>query len=342
MLGAVDKCLPRLACVTGVASHLSNAVNSAVASACLASPLTMKRGLFGQSFEVGEITAFRRDQAGSRHAQWARQNQLIPGIVYGPGPDGRRATEEKIYVRESDLRREVNKRGPCFTNTLFDMCVHASLVMNHSCETWLTSTGTHHPACHSLGLQSNRPVRLSICCCRVLDGKKYRVLPRDFAVHPFKPKALCINWLRYNAGSYPGVRIDIPLKGFNQERCPAYKEGGWLMELRYKVRGYERVTSGLERKTSGARSALRACRRGKVPQPHAPHHTLRPHRVLVLFRAHRPAASRAGVGPRDPRLLDDGPARHAAGRKGHGVAGGAQRGARARESQGRLLSTRHA
>ena len=70
----------------------------------------------------------------------------------------------------------------------------------------------------------------------VLDGQRFRTLPRDLAVHPFKPKVLCLNYLRYRVGAYPGVRIDIPLKSFNQERCPAFKEGGWLMELSQKVR----------------------------------------------------------------------------------------------------------
>lgn len=72
--------------------------------------------------------------------------------------------------------------------------------------------------------------------CSEVNGKKQRVLPRDFQVHPFKPKAICINWLRYRPGAYPGARIDIPLKAFNEERCPAYKEGGWLLELVHKVR----------------------------------------------------------------------------------------------------------
>ena len=67
-------------------------------------------------------------------------------------------------------------------------------------------------------------------------GRRQRVLPRDFQVHPFRPKAICINWLRYRPGAYPGALIDIPLKAINEERCPAIKEGGWLLELTSKVR----------------------------------------------------------------------------------------------------------
>lgn len=79
-----------------------------------------RRGLFGQSFEIGEIQALRRETVGSRHAQWARQHKLIPGIVYGYDEEGR-DNVDLVYVREQDLRREVNRRGLSFNNTLFDM-----------------------------------------------------------------------------------------------------------------------------------------------------------------------------------------------------------------------------
>jgi hypothetical protein len=77
-------------------------------------------GLFGQSFGVGAIHAIPRAASGSRSAQWARMHGLIPGIVYGYDAQGRDAVD-LVYVREADLRREVNKRGPTFMNTLYDM-----------------------------------------------------------------------------------------------------------------------------------------------------------------------------------------------------------------------------
>jgi ribosomal protein L25 (general stress protein Ctc) len=80
------------------------------------------RALFGQQFTVGKIHALPRSATGSRSAQWARVHGMIPGIIYGYDAEGRDAVD-LIYVRESDLRREVNVRGPCFMNTLYDMCV---------------------------------------------------------------------------------------------------------------------------------------------------------------------------------------------------------------------------
>jgi large subunit ribosomal protein L25 len=141
---------------------------------------------------VGTIEALPRSAVGSRDAQWARQNALIPGIIYGFDSDGREDVV-LVYVREADLRREVNKRAEFFSNTLFDIS---------------------------------------------FNGKKHRVLPRDFQIHPFRPKAISINWLRYTVGAYPGAKIEIPLKGFNEERCPAYKDGGWYLALQHKLAVY--------------------------------------------------------------------------------------------------------
>jgi large subunit ribosomal protein L25 len=152
------------------------------------------RGLFGQTFEVGQITAIRRDGVGSFKAQAARQKGLIPGIVYGYDEEGNDKVE-LVYVREADLRKEVNKRKDCFYNTLYD----------------ITIEGT---------------------------DKKIRVLPRDFQIHPFRPKAISINWLRYRPGAYPGAKLEIPLKTFNEERSPGLKEGGWLLELIHKMPVY--------------------------------------------------------------------------------------------------------
>lgn len=160
---------------------------------------------------MGEIHAIRREATGSREAQAARRKQLIPGIVYGYDEAGNDTTE-LIYVREADLRREVNKRKECFYNTLFDI---------------------------------------------VLDGKRTRVLPRDFQIHPFRPRAIAINWLRYRVGAYPGVKLEIPLKSFNEERCPCLREGGWMLELIHKMPVYasgEAIPDYLMMDTRGLKS----------------------------------------------------------------------------------------
>lgn len=178
MWGRALQTAARCAATTGLPSTAAAA--PAVVSRVLA------RTFFGQKFEVGRIEATRREATGSRLAQWARQNQLIPGVIYGRDERGRDEVE-LVYVREGDLRTVVNRRGGTFMNTLFDIVVDGEVVQ--------------------------------------------RVLPRDFQIHPFRPKAIAINWMRYVPGTYPGARIDIPLKAINEERCPGIKEGGWLLEL---------------------------------------------------------------------------------------------------------------
>lgn len=67
------------------------------------------------------------------------------------------------------------------------------------------------------------------------DSTVVRVLPRDLQLHPFRPKVIACNWLALRPGRYPGVRLDVPLRPVNEERCPAYREGGWLLELVHKL-----------------------------------------------------------------------------------------------------------
>ena len=58
--------------------------------------------------QVGHIEALERTDTGSRNAQWARANRLIPGIIHGVDADGRDDVE-LVYVRDTDLRREVGR-----------------------------------------------------------------------------------------------------------------------------------------------------------------------------------------------------------------------------------------
>lgn len=51
-----------------------------------------------------------------------------------------------------------------------------------------------------------------------------------------KPIVYRLNFIRYNPGQHPGARIRIPFKTMNEDRCPALKEGGWLLQLQYSVR----------------------------------------------------------------------------------------------------------
>jgi large subunit ribosomal protein L25 len=146
-----------------------------------------------------ELHAVRRELDGSRHSQYARERGLIPGLIYsaasskggGVGAGGARAI--KVYVKEADLRAEVNRLKTSFLNTLVSL---------------------------------------------VVDGERYTVLPRDLQLHPFRPKIVCCNWFKYVPGKHPGIKVDIPLAPINEERCLAYKDGGWLLQLVHKLPVY--------------------------------------------------------------------------------------------------------
>lgn len=45
-----------------------------------------------------------------------------------------------------------------------------------------------------------------------------------------------MNFLRYNPGSKPGTRLNIPFKAINEDKCKGIKDGGWLMFLNFSVR----------------------------------------------------------------------------------------------------------
>lgn len=143
------------------------------------------------------LNAVRRELEGSKHAQYARQSGLVPGLIYGirkrDSAGVYREETLKVYVKESDLRAESNRSKQSFLNTLYDVTV---------------------------------------------DGKTYRVLPRDLQLHPFKPKFIACNWYLYVPGKYPGTKVDLPLVVANEERCPAIKDGAWLLQLVHKLPVY--------------------------------------------------------------------------------------------------------
>lgn len=66
------------------------------------------------------IIAYPRPELGSRDSQRARQNGLIPGIIYG----ARAGSEKRVYVHEELLRQELHKKRDTFLSSVMDLCVH--------------------------------------------------------------------------------------------------------------------------------------------------------------------------------------------------------------------------
>src|ERR1700733_1153716 len=59
-----------------------------------------------------------------------------------------------------------------------------------------------------------------------VEGRKERVLPRDYQLDVIKDRPLHVDFLRLKAGSR--VRIETPVHVVNQDRSPGIKRGGAL------------------------------------------------------------------------------------------------------------------
>ncbi len=57
-----------------------------------------------------------------------------------------------------------------------------------------------------------------------LDGKKHRVIPRDFALDPVRDFPIHVDFLRLGEGAK--IRVSIPLHVLNAENSPGVKRGG--------------------------------------------------------------------------------------------------------------------
>ncbi len=66
-----------------------------------------------------------------------------------------------------------------------------------------------------------------------VEGKKERVIPRDYQLDVIKDTPLHVDFLRLKSGSL--LRVFIPVHFVNQETCPGIKKGGALNIVRHSV-----------------------------------------------------------------------------------------------------------
>lgn len=66
-----------------------------------------------------------------------------------------------------------------------------------------------------------------------VDGKKERVIPRDYQLDVVKDTPLHVDFLRLKAGSR--LRVDVPVRFINAETAPGIKRGGALNIVRHTV-----------------------------------------------------------------------------------------------------------
>ncbi len=66
-----------------------------------------------------------------------------------------------------------------------------------------------------------------------IDGRKERVLPRDYQLDVVRDTPMHVDFLRLRAGS--SLRINVPLHFINQDTCPGVKKGGSLNVVLHSV-----------------------------------------------------------------------------------------------------------
>lgn len=66
-----------------------------------------------------------------------------------------------------------------------------------------------------------------------VDGKKFRVLPRDVQFDPVSGRALHVDFLRVSA--HTRVRVSIPVAFLNAEKSPGIKRGGTLNIVHHEI-----------------------------------------------------------------------------------------------------------
>lgn len=66
-----------------------------------------------------------------------------------------------------------------------------------------------------------------------LDGKEYFVLPREVQLHPVSDKPEHVDFLKVDAKSR--VRVDIPVRVLNADKCAGVKLGGAINIVRHEI-----------------------------------------------------------------------------------------------------------
>jgi large subunit ribosomal protein L25 len=66
-----------------------------------------------------------------------------------------------------------------------------------------------------------------------IEGRKERVIPRDYQLDVVKDTPLHVDFLRLRAGSF--LKVNVPVHFINQETCPGIKKGGTLNVVLHTV-----------------------------------------------------------------------------------------------------------
>jgi large subunit ribosomal protein L25 len=66
-----------------------------------------------------------------------------------------------------------------------------------------------------------------------LDGKKHRVIPRDYALHPVTDQAMHVDFLRLGEGA--AIRVKVPVHVINADASPGIKRGATVNIVEHTI-----------------------------------------------------------------------------------------------------------
>jgi large subunit ribosomal protein L25 len=152
------------------------------------------------SNNIRSLHSYLREEEGSKKSVRLRQQDMIPGILYGSDPT------QNILSTDNNSRILVK-------TPLFQLQRELDRFTYHNFESRV----------YDLTLYSNE---------EDTEGTIHRVLPKNVQFHPVQNKLYCVNYLRY----HPGRPIKIPIVYINEEESPAMKRGGFIAPVTRHIR----------------------------------------------------------------------------------------------------------
>ena len=198
------------------------------------------------SRQLRTLTAYKRLRTGKYAARELREQEKLPGILYGKQfvrgaltldqrKFKRREKEEKrlehtrgvlISTNQRDIEKELRDRGASFQNTLYKLKL-VDLPPTEFTETISSNKDSENEE----GNDSNKHEATT---SEGQNAEEYLVIPRDLQVHALKSHPVHVNFLKYDPTV--GVKLDVPVYFADEDKCPGILRGGYLNKDYFMVK----------------------------------------------------------------------------------------------------------
>uniref|UniRef100_A0A7S4AB09 Large ribosomal subunit protein bL25 L25 domain-containing protein n=1 Tax=Pseudo-nitzschia australis TaxID=44445 RepID=A0A7S4AB09_9STRA len=151
-----------------------------------------------QSLNIRVLKTYLRSEQGSRACRRLRDNNILPGILFGSDPtlnilSSNPSSKAFLKTPWPELQRELDRYHRHFESRVYDLTVFENV----------SDT----------------------------EGTVHRVVPSSVQWHPVQGSIFCANFVRYHAGR----PLKIPFKYINEEESPALKRDGFIIPVKKYV-----------------------------------------------------------------------------------------------------------